>query len=167
MPSDIPWGPAHHADQGSWLAIFRSLSSLLLSPPPSLIPSSVADYLLWPLLTLYYQSQGNKHILVEQPALLSAWIPSTLLPTQVHAWASAPNTKITFYVEHPAVTPGRFSASPTTCKYQAGQQKPMNRTSTQQRPNIRTQMPRYRHKKSSTTKTKVTIKAQQLYHSRP
>lgn len=69
-PEGIPWEPVSHASQGSRLASFRFPLPPPLLHPPTLIPSSVASHLLWPLLPLCPHSQGTKQILPAHPAIL-------------------------------------------------------------------------------------------------
>lgn len=57
------------------------------------MPSSVADNLLWPLLTLHPHFQGTKQILVEQSAFLYPMEPLSFPPlANPYSKVSALNT---------------------------------------------------------------------------
>lgn len=99
---------------------------LLCIQPSSLIPTPVAEYMLWPYLILSPHSQETKQILVECSASLSLVVPFRISPANLKCQSLIPRT--TFYKEPPVATASRILE-----EFPTRQQKPPHTSKKQRR----------------------------------
>lgn len=160
-------------------------SEVILTSPPglwlqslSVIPSFVTG-LLGPLLHLYHHSTGSTEILVAHTALLPPVDTQPLSHSiHPHSLLSATSTQkqSNWNPQWPQLAESQKHSLPDTqppysSKHQKGQQKPKNRTHSQQSKSrcqclelqsSQSQMPRWQHKN---TITNISSRAQQHYYS--
>ena len=108
---------------------------ITLAKPPFSISSSVAGHLFWPLPTLWPHDQGTKHILIEycfppscdhlSPSPQPSPIPMGRLLKTHFTWNPSDHTYQKNFLS------GNLK-QPHSPKYQRRQQRPRNKTSTQQ-----------------------------------
>lgn len=111
-----------------------SLSPHLQLQVPSLISSSGADELLWPVLRPCPTSQGPKQIQVVPSAFLLLWIPSTTSPSSPSGETDFLPLPLSGYMwQVLRCIPYQVTHSYHTPKSQRGQQKPRNWRPTGQR----------------------------------